>query len=97
MADSAGLSLLSIVKLGELDAVKDAVDDAGAGTDVNEKESETWDAPLHKAVAGGHLEIVKVLLAAKADPNQENVRGRGLHSFPFPLNLSLLRSPYDRN
>lgn len=54
--------------LGQLGASKEAIREIESGSDVNARTALEM-TPLHKAIAGGNVEIAKALIKAKADIN----------------------------
>jgi ankyrin repeat protein len=46
------------------------------GADVNKKDRNNRNTPLHLAVMNRHLEIVKALTSAGANPNEKNNDGK---------------------
>ena len=53
---------------------------------MNAKDEDSW-TPLHSAVAGGHKDVVELLIAAGADVNAKLVGG-GPHKGKTPLDAA---------
>lgn len=71
--------LLVAARNGYTETVKSLV---AKGVDVNARRQEQGWTALHYAASGAHLQIVEVLLQAKADPNAVGSAGSGISSNP---------------
>jgi len=78
--------LLVAARNGDTETVKALV---AKGVDVNARRTpEGWTA-LHFAASGAHLEIVEILLAARADPNAVGSPGNNISSKPRIARLKI--------
>ena len=71
-AAPAGTSLIDSVYNEDLAAVKKLITE---GANVNMRKADDGSTPLHVAVFVCNIEIVKALIAAKADVNAKNLKG----------------------